>query len=171
MDNPSRGKLFRLLSGGLIFAGVFLTMQYLYFSGEHSEWRRVFIEQITLGPVIELIRLVSPGQAVTGMDGSIVAPGLRLSLRTGCDGADAMILLVSAFAASGLHWKRAVPGVMGGLALIFAFNQLRIAALYFAFASDRTWFDLLHGFVGPVLLIALSAAYFYFVLEHRPATA
>lgn len=168
MIASTREKLFRFVTGGLIFAGVFLTLQYLYFSGENSAWRQFFIEKITLAPVIELIHLIAPQQQVDGAGGSIVTPGFRLSLRTGCDGADAMILLVAAFAAAGLGWKRTVLGVAGGVALIFVFNQLRIAALFFAFGAHRAWFDLLHGFVGPVLLIVLTAFYFLQFIEHAP---
>lgn len=165
MIASTREKLFRFVTGGLIFAGVFLSLQYLYFSGENSTWRQFFIEKITLTPVIELIHLIAPQQQVDGAGGSIVTPGFRLSLRTGCDGADAMILLVAAFAAAGLGWKHTVLGVAGGLVLIFVFNQLRIAALFFAFGAHRAWFDLLHGFVGPILLIVATGLYFLWCLQ------
>lgn len=157
--------LIELLVSGLNFLLVFLALQYVYFGGEQSEWRRTFIDRITLGPVVGLIDLVAPGEEVVGAEGSMVAPGIRLSLRTGCDGADAMILLVSAFAAAGLGWRRTLAGMAGGILLIYLLNQARIVALYFSFRYSREWFDLLHGVIGPVLIVAAAALYFFWCLE------
>lgn len=161
----------RLLRSGVLFALVFLVLQYLYFTGEQSRWRQVFTDQVTLAPVVALVNLISPNEQVAGDKGSIVAPGVRLSLRTGCDGADAMILLVAAFAAAGLGWRSALVGMAGGLLLIFLLNQARIAALYFSFRYSREWFDLLHGVLGPVLIVAASAGYFFWWLERAGRAA
>lgn len=162
-------RLVGLLVSGLIFLLVFLALQYIYFSGEQSEWRRTFIDRITLAPVVGLIDLIAPGEGVAGAEGSIVAKGIRLSLRTGCDGADAMILLVSAFAAAGLGWRQTLADMTGGILLIYLLNQGRIVAMYFSFRYSREWFDLLHGVVGPALIVAAAALYFFWSLERAEA--
>lgn len=161
----------RVLYSGVVFLLVFLLLQYLYFSDEHSSWRRTFTDQLTLLPAVGLIDLLAPEEMASAAEGRIVAPGVRLSVRTGCDGADAMILLLSAFTAAGLGWRRWLAGSAGGVLLIYLLNQARVVALYFSFRYGREWFDLLHGFIGPLLIVAASALYFFWCLERARADA
>ena len=49
---------------------------------------------------------------------------------------------------------------MLGTLILYALNQGRIVALFFAAQHDRHWFDLLHGTIAPTLIIVLGCLFF-----------
>ncbi len=57
--------------------------------------------------------------------------------------------------------------MLAGTLLVFVLNLGRILTLFYAYRSDKRWFDLLHGTVAPLLPIALSALFFLFWLERH----
>ena len=64
-----------------------------------------------------------------------------------------------------MPWRARLGGVLVGTVLVFVLNQGRILALFYAYRSDKPLFDLLHGTLAPLLLIALSALFFLFWLK------
>ena len=44
--------------------------------------------------------------------------------------------------------------------LIYGLNQIRIVALYFAVRHDKVLFELIHGLVGPLAIIAVACLFF-----------
>lgn len=153
-----------------IFLGVFFTLQWAWGAAHDTAVERLLIHEATVKPAAVLIRTITPEVAARPVAASIKAPGGGLNILNGCEGTEVMFLLIAAFAAVRLGWKRRLVGLALGLGLVFALNQARILALFYAFRNERTLFDLLHTTVLPVVLIAAVVLYFYGVL-HRDRLA
>jgi exosortase/archaeosortase family protein len=71
-----------------------------------------------------------------------------------------MLLLVAAFAAFPMGWRRAASGIALGLLLIWLLNQGRIVALFYAVRHDLALFNLLHGYVLPLVIVAAGSLFY-----------
>lgn len=156
----------------LIFMGVFALLQWRWGEARDTWVERLVIHEVTVKPAAALIRLISPEIPATPVGASIKAPGGGLNILNGCEGTEVMFLLVAAFAALRLHWRRKLTGLALGLTLVFVLNQGRILALFYAYRADGELFDVLHTLILPVLLIALVTLYVHAFLHYtRPDAA
>lgn len=149
-----------------IFLGVFAILQWAWGESRDTWVERLVIHEATVKPAAALVQLITPEANAKPVAASIKAPGGGLNILNGCEGTEVMFLLIAAFAAVRLGWRHKLIGLGLGLALVFALNQARILALFYAFRNERSLFDLLHTTVLPAVLIAAVALYFYAVL-HR----
>ena len=153
-----------------IFLGVFGILQWAWGEARDTWVERLVIHQATVKPAAALVQVITPEANAKPVAASIRAPGGGLNILNGCEGTEIMFLLVAAFAAANFGWKRKLTGLALGLGLVFALNQARILALFYAFRNERSLFDVLHTTVLPAVLIAAVALYFYAVL-HRSRLA
>jgi exosortase/archaeosortase family protein len=149
----------------LVFFVAFGLLQWGWGLARDSWIERLVIHEATVKPAAALVRLLTPEVPARGVGPSIKAPGGGLNILNGCEGTEVMFLLMAAFAAVRLSWRRRVWGLALGLALVFALNQARVLALFYAFRTDRSLFDILHTTILPVALVALSLVYFHAVLS------
>ena len=83
-----------------------------------------------------------------------------MSIRRGCDGIVATILLVSACLAYPLSWKRRLSGVLLGYLLIFSLNLIRIVGLFVAgLKGSAQTFGIVHTYVSQFVVIALAMVF------------
>jgi exosortase/archaeosortase family protein len=69
-----------------------------------------------------------------------------------------------------MRWRATLGGIINGSLLIYAVNELRILALFYAFRTDKALFQLLHGTIAPLILITIAGAFYYFWLQkHQDA--
>lgn len=148
-----------------IFLGVFFALQWFWDAARDTWIERLIIHEVTVKPAVALIDLFTPEIDARPAGASIKAPGGGLNILNGCEGTEIMFLLVAAFAAVRLSWRRRLTGLALGLGLVFLLNQARILALFYAFRDARPLFDPLHTTVLPAVLIAAVALYFYAVLQ------
>jgi exosortase family protein XrtM len=144
----------------------------LYFAAaaaRDTEAYRLFVEEGTVRPAAALVNVLVPDEAAAARGPALVSPRARLTVLSGCEGIEAMLLLCAGFLAAPLGWRARLGGVAGGLALVYALNQARLVALWFALRHDHELFALLHGVVAPALLVGAACAYFAWRLERRPA--
>lgn len=92
-----------------------------------------------------------------------------MSIRRGCDGIVATILLVSACLAYPLSWKRRLSGVLLGYLLIFSLNLIRIVGLFVAgLKGSAQTFGIVHTYVSQFVVIALAMVFWiYWVGRER----
>jgi exosortase/archaeosortase family protein len=154
----------------VIFLGVFASLQWVWSEARGSWVERLVIHEATVKPAAMLIRAATPEIDAQAVEARIRAPGGGLNILNGCEGTEVMFLLVAAFAAVRMDIRRRLPGLALGLAVVYALNQARILALFYAFRNDRALFDQLHTTVLPALLVAAVALYFYGFL-HRDRLA
>jgi exosortase family protein XrtM len=157
---------------GLAFVLAFLVLQILWSQAKDTALERLWIDTATVKTAVALIGFVAPELQPTAQGSRIKAPGGGINVLNGCEGTDILFLLAAAFLAFPMPWRRRLAGLGLGLVLVFLLNQARILALFYAYRSDRALFDLLHGIVAPIVLIAFAAAYFYaWVYQERLAEA
>ena len=127
-----------------------------------SSWKRTALIGLSrYGTIIGLLLMV--------LFFSINAPGGGLNVLNGCEGTEALFLLLAAFLVAPLPWRSRFGGFLLGVGMVFVVNQLRILALFYAYRADHALFDPLHGTVAPILVILLVAGYFYgWLLYSRP---
>jgi exosortase/archaeosortase family protein len=88
------------------------------------------------------------------------APTLPVAVTLACSGADAVALCAGAVLAYPVRWRARLSGLAGGIVLILVLNTLRIGTLGAAAASP-VWFEALHVFVWPALLVLTIAGYVF----------
>jgi exosortase/archaeosortase family protein len=86
------------------------------------------------------------------------APAVPVEVTLACSGADAIALCLGAVLAYPSRWPTRVAGAAGGVALILALNTVRIGTLMQVAGAPR-WFDALHLYVWPTLLMLAIAGY------------
>lgn len=162
-DAPDTGRAARLksvLRRCLAFVLVFVVLQAGWEAARGGWLGRLWIDELTVRSASALINLLTPAVQAVPQGARIVAPGGGLNVMFGCEGTDVVFLLTSAFVVFPLPARWRVPGLLCGLVWIFALNQLRIAALFYAFRADRALFDLLHTTAAPLVMIAATGLFF-----------
>ena len=88
------------------------------------------------------------------------APVAPIDVTLACSGADALALCAGVILAYPASWKLRMSGAAMGTALILALNTVRIGVLGRA-AGSPAWFEVLHIYVWPALLVTAIASYVF----------
>jgi exosortase/archaeosortase family protein len=147
----------RLLSFVAIFFG--LQLVWIYLRGTVVEY--IVIHDATIKPAAYLVNLLTPSVSAQAVRFTLHASGGGLNILNGCEGLEALFLLCAAFSVAPLRGPERTLGLVLGIAVVFVVNQARILLLFYAFRTDHSWFDFLHGTVAPIAVVLLVAAYFY----------
>ena len=91
--------------------------------------------------------------------GALGAPTLPIDVTLACSGADAIALCAGFILAYPAPWRRRFAGATVGVAMILALNTLRIGTL--GHVTSPAWFEALHVYAWPALLILAIAAYVF----------
>ncbi len=149
----------------LIFAA--LTLGWNALRGGPVE--RLVVHDATVRPAAYLANLLTPDLHARAVESSIRAPGGGLNILNGCEGVDALFLLMAAFLVAPLPGRARALGLLCGVALLYAINQARILLLFYVFRRDPALFATLHGTVTPIVVVLLLAAYFHAWLHRHAA--
>jgi exosortase/archaeosortase family protein len=118
------------------------------------------IERLTVQPAAWLFGLIDAGRGVEAAGARLTSPAGNVQVLPGCEGADLAFLLGSAMLFAPLAWRLRLLGLAVGAGLVFVLNQARVIALVLAAGHDRALFDMLHGTVLPLVLVAAVGAFF-----------
>jgi exosortase H (IPTLxxWG-CTERM-specific) len=113
------------------------------------------------------------GQGVTRTDTVIRSPRFGVNIRNGCNGVEAMVILLAAIVAFPAAWKARLLGLGFGAVAIQLVNLVRVVALFLTGAYLPRFFDAAHTVVWQSLVI-LSAVLIWIVWAQRfarPAAA
>jgi exosortase family protein XrtM len=83
-----------------------------------------------------------------------------LEIVRGCDGAGVLFLIISAILVFPAGLMRKLLGLLLGIGLIYGLNLLRICILYYVIAYQPSWFQLIHTYAAPTLMVILGCFYF-----------
>jgi exosortase/archaeosortase family protein len=150
----------------LAFLGAFTLQQLAWQALRGTLVEQLVIHWGTVWPAALLIDVLTPDAHARAVGFSLVAPGGGLNILNGCEGMEAMFLLSSAFLVAPASWTLRAKGLLFGVAVVFFVNQARILALFYAYRTDASLFDPLHGTVTPIVVILVVSAYFYAWLLH-----
>lgn len=167
----------RSVAFALGFLIVFGVLYGLYAAARGTVVERLIIDTLTVQPSAAVINWISPGEAVTANGHRLLSAKARLSVLNGCEGTESLLLLIAAIAAFSASWRAKLVGMLFGTVVIYVINQGRIIGLYYALRHERAWFEALHGFVAPTLIILIGALFFMWWIawagrgphEHQPA--
>jgi exosortase family protein XrtM len=163
-SKPQQPKVFLLggmeLRFAIVFLLLFFALQYGYSASRGGMVEHLVIDIATVQPGTAAINLIAPDANAQASGHRIVSPHGSISILNGCEGTETMFLLIAAMVAFNAPWRKKLKGVVLGMLMIYALNQVRIIALFFAALHDRKWFDMLHGIIAPTLIIVMSILFF-----------
>jgi exosortase H (IPTLxxWG-CTERM-specific) len=94
--------------------------------------------------------------------------GFAVAIAPGCDGIEAVIILVSAILAFPSPWKHKLVGIGIGFVAIQALNLVRIISLFYLGQWNQTWFDWFHLYLWQALIILDALAVWLIWLRYLP---
>lgn len=148
-----------------VFVLIFFALQWGWESLRGTWIERLVVDRVTVAPAAALIGIITPEIPAQASGSSIKAPGGGLNILNGCEGTEVVFLMIAAIVAARLPWRIGLAGLGLGLLWVFMLNQARILTLFYAFRSNREWFDLLHTAILPAILVALAIVYFHGLLH------
>ena len=158
-----------LIKQALVFILLFILMQ--------AGWQMVrddaighFIRgTVTVKPAVMMIHLLTPHIQASALGNQILAPGGGLVIKIGCEGIEALFILIAGLFSVTMAWRAKLSGMLLGLMLIYVVNEIRILVLFYAFRADKALFQLLHGTIAPLALIAIAGLFYhYWLLNNQP---
>jgi exosortase family protein XrtM len=146
----------RLLAFMLLFAAMYAGLAHAWGQGL-ARW---VIDVATVEPAAWIARHLS-GEATIVADGShLRSPQATINVLYGCEGTDVLMLLAAALGVAPVCWRARLAGLVAGAAFVFAINQARVLALFFAIRLHPAWFGPLHGLIAPLAVVGSVAAFF-----------
>lgn len=134
------------------------------------------VEKYIILPFTSLIADVCVA-LITAFDSNVVAEGnvirsavnhFGISIERGCNGIEAIIILVSAVLAFPSPWKHKLIGIGVGFVAIQGLNLVRIISLYYMGQWSRLWFDWFHLYLWQALIILDALVVFLIWLRYLP---
>jgi exosortase/archaeosortase family protein len=158
-----RGSFGRRLA---LFVAVFAVLQLSWQGARGTRLEQVVVHDLTVVPAVAVVNWITPRVDARALGFSLRAPGGGLNILNGCEGLEALFLLVAALSVAPLPWRSRLLGLILGAPFVFVLNQVRIVTLFYAALSSHTLFDSLHSIVTPIAVILAVAVYFYAWLAH-----
>ena len=153
-----------------LFVGCYALLQYTYFQISIGLFINVIYYYGVAAVCADLINWLVPLEQVLAKQNHLLSAKADLEIVRGCDGAGALFLMVSAVLVFPSRLKRKLIGLMFGIGLIYSLNLLRICALYFVIAYQPGWFQLIHTYIAPTLMVMLGCCYFaWWAFGSRPS--
>jgi exosortase family protein XrtM len=143
-----------------LFAAAYIVLYLGYSAVPDSFLRDKIYFYGIVNPSRTIIHWVAPGEPVTAVQNRLESPSGSLDIVRGCDGSGVVFLLVAAIIAMRDHLRHTLLGIIGGIALIYLLNQLRIVTLYFVHARWPGWFTAMHAYFIPTLMVLVATIYF-----------
>ncbi|MDI1361805.1 exosortase/archaeosortase family protein [Methylotenera sp.] len=154
-----------LFHQALLFILLFVCLQFSWLSVRDYTFGHFIRGEITVKPVVTLINLLSPQIHAVAFGNQIIAHGGGLIIKLGCEGVEALFILIAAIATTSLSRASMLKGIFIGAIYIYALNQARILILFYTNRTDKVLFHLLHTTVAPMVLIALVGLFFQWWLK------
>lgn len=127
-----------------------------------------------------LITLFDESVVASGIEIRSLSNGFAVAIAPGCDGIEAVIILVAAVLAFPAPWKHKLAGLAIGFLAIQGLNLVRIISLFYMGQWSRVAFDWFHLYLWQALIVLDALAVWLVWLRylprpqrppHEPATA
>jgi exosortase H (IPTLxxWG-CTERM-specific) len=96
------------------------------------------------------------------------AGGFAISIERGCNGVEAVIIVIAAMLAFPAPWKHKLVGIVLGFFAIQGLNLVRIVSLFYLGQWNRTWFDWFHLYLWQALIVLDALVVFLVWLRYLP---
>ena len=137
------------------FVGCMLIFYVFYYSSLYRDHIEIPLLNTQANISNALLNLFGYGTVVN--ETIISGGGFAVDIKSGCDGLEAMAILISGILIFPTSFKLKVPGLLWGLGLLAILNILRIAGLYISgrhFSAEV--FDILHVQGGFIIFTTIS---------------
>ena len=94
--------------------------------------------------------------------------GGGIEIVAGCNGVEAVLILVSAVLAFPASWKHKLAGIGLGFLAIQALNLVRIISLFYLHAWSQVWFDWFHLYLWQALIVLDALVFWLLWLRWLP---
>ena len=112
---------------------------------------------------------ISNGKLIQNASGSFI-----VSIERGCNGVEAVIILISAILAFPAPWKHKLFGLFFGFLAIQILNVVRIVSLFYLGMWSPVWFKWFHEYLWQALIV-LDALIVFLIwlrfLPHKPSAS
>ena len=134
------------------------------------------VQQQVILPWTSLIADIS-GWFMSFFDANVIASGkvishgvngFAVSIEPGCNGVEAMIVLLAAIGAFPAPWLYKLKGLMWGFLAIQGMNLLRIISLFYLGQWSRELFDWAHLYVWQALIMLDALVVFLIWIRYLP---
>jgi len=100
------------------------------------------------------------GQKVTVRDTVIGSTRFAVNINNGCNGIEAMLILLAAIGAFPASWRARLIGLGIGALIVQFINEIRIISLYLIGAYKPSLFQIFHTAVWQVVVILAAIVFF-----------
>jgi exosortase H (IPTLxxWG-CTERM-specific) len=135
--------------------------------------------QALVKPWTELVASAASG-LIRAFDGDAVSQGILLysqstgfaiTIEAGCNGVEAMLVLLAGVLAYPAPWRFKLAGLAIGAVAIQALNLARIVSLFYLGQWDRDWFEWAHLYVWQSLIMLDAMIVWLLWMRAVPAPA
>ena len=116
-----------------------------------------------------LMRLFDPAVVAQGDEIVDALHGGGIKIVAGCNGVEAVLILLSAVLAFPAPWKHKAIGMLLGFIAIQALNLVRIISLYYLQRWNTVWFEWFHLYLWQALIILDALVFWLIWLRWLPA--
>jgi exosortase H (IPTLxxWG-CTERM-specific) len=96
------------------------------------------------------------GEGASVRDQTLASPRFSVLVHNGCNGLEAILILVCGVLAFPAGWRARVVGIVLGFLAVQVFNVVRIIALFYTGIYRPSWFGVSHVFIWQSLAILLG---------------
>jgi exosortase H (IPTLxxWG-CTERM-specific) len=115
-----------------------------------------------------LVDLFDPHVIAYGKVLQSTSNGFAISIERGCNGVEAVIILLAAMLAFPAPWKHRLAGIGVGFVAIQALNLVRIISLFYLGQWNHTWFQWFHLYLWQALIVLDALVVFLLWLRWLP---
>lgn len=120
---------------------------------------------------IAAMQVFDPAVAAAGAVITSTKTGFSVVILAGCNGVEAMIVLVAAIVAYPAPWRHRLVGLVAGVAAIQVLNLVRIVSLFYLGQWNRGLFEWAHLYAWQALIMLDALVVFLVWLRTLPRPA
>lgn len=136
-----------------------------------TEWISVPFTGLLADVSAFLIKLFDDDVVSHGVIIQSVANNFAVAIAPGCDGIEAVIILISAIVAFPSPWKHKLVGIAIGFFAIQSLNLVRIISLFYMGQWSAVWFEWFHLYLWQALIVLDALAVWLIWLRYLPRRA
>ena len=153
-------------SGFLLRFGALLVVSYLCVASRPVD--RAVVTPFTAGIAdATAVILRCLGERVVVDETTIHSSGFGISVRNGCNGVEASMLLAAAVFAFPASWRHRVKGLLVGALAIQIVNLVRVVSLFWIGKYDPSMFFYVHVVMWPSFIILATTMYFFHWIQQK----
>ena len=108
------------------------------------------------------VALNAMGQPVKATGTVLSSPKFGVNVNNGCNGIEAMLILLASVAAFPASWKARLGGLALGAVIIQSLNEVRIVSLWLLGAYHPSLFQVFHTAIWQIVIILSTIGFFLF---------